>query len=129
VVGSGGSVNRFWRTGRSGFAGFGRYNNKQIKNHPTSQQQTSPQPKTHHNKKSTKHNKKKSANTPILDRIGEGEADAVAESVRSGPNPTRSHQIRRDLARFGEISPDPVRSHQIWNLYVAVRGLEVQIGR
>jgi hypothetical protein len=73
--------------------------------------------------------KKKSANTPILDRIGEGEADAVAESVRSGPNPTRSHQIRRDLARFGEISPDPVRSHQIWNLYVAVRGLEVQIGR
>jgi hypothetical protein len=39
--------------------------------------------KTHHNKKSTKHNNNKSANTPILDRTGEGEADAVAEPTRS----------------------------------------------
>jgi hypothetical protein len=53
---------------------------------PTRQQQTSPQPKTHHNKKSTKHNNNKSANTPILDRIGEGEADVVAEPVRYGQN-------------------------------------------
>ena len=57
-----------------------------------------------------------------MDRTGEGEADAVVEPVRLA-------QIRRDLARSSKISPDPVRSHQIWNLYVAVRDLEVQIGR
>ena len=67
-------------------------------------------------KKSTEHNNNKSANTPILDRTGEGEADAVAEPVRFGQNPMRSHQIRRDLAGYLN-----------WNLYVAVRDLEVEI--
>ena len=63
--------------------------------------------KTHHNnhnKKSTKHNNNKSANTLILDRIGEGEADAVAEPTRSGQNPMRSHQIRRDLTWSGTFT-------------------------
>jgi hypothetical protein len=36
-------------------------------------------------------------------------------------------QNRRDLPKFDKISPDLVRSHLIWNLYVAVRDLEVEI--
>uniref|UniRef100_A0A2N9F236 hydroxyethylthiazole kinase n=1 Tax=Fagus sylvatica TaxID=28930 RepID=A0A2N9F236_FAGSY len=38
-----------------------------------------------------------------------------------------SWQNQRDLARFDEISPDPMRSHLIWNLYVAVRDLAVEL--
>jgi hypothetical protein len=91
VVKSGGSVNRFWGVGWSGFAGICRYNNKQIENHPN---KATTNITTTKKLTITKHNNNKSANTPILDRTGEGEADATAESTRSGQNSTRSRQIR-----------------------------------
>ena len=61
-----------------------------------------------------------------MDRIDKGEADAAAESARSGQNLMRSGE-RRVLARSGKISPDPMRSHLIWNLYVAVRDLALEL--
>jgi hypothetical protein len=85
---------------RSGFAGFCRYNNKQVKITPTTNINKSPQQKIHHNnhnKKSTKHNNKKSPNTPILDRTDEVEGGAAVEPMRSGQNQVRGHEIRRDL--------------------------------
>jgi hypothetical protein len=120
VVGSGGSVDRFWRVVTVGFRGFLPL--QQQTNRKSTQQQTST---NHRNKKltitttnqkkkkKTKHNNKKSANTPILDRTGEVEGGAAAEPARSGQNPARSHQIWRDLTRSGEISLDLARSHQI----------------
>ena len=112
---------------RSGFAGFRRYNNKQIENQPTTNIIKSPQQNTHHNHKKIN---KKSANTnwtkPAklkLQQNRQGLAKIRRDLTRSdenSPDLARSHQIWRDLARSGEISPDPVRSHLIWNLSVAV---------
>jgi hypothetical protein len=86
----------FGRRLRSGFAGFCRYNNKQIENQPNNkhQQITATKKLTiTTTKKKKKKKKKKSANTPILDRTDEVEGGAVAKSARSGQNPARSHQI------------------------------------
>jgi hypothetical protein len=92
---------------RSGFAGFRHYNNKQIENQPTTNIIKSPQQNTHHNHKKNQQKISKYK----LDKTGE--VEAAAKPARSGQNPARSHQIRRELARSGEISPNPARSHQI----------------
>ena len=110
MVGSDRSGDRFWWVGTVGFL-------QQHTNNKSPQQQTANH--QHNQKKKSTHNNNKSPNTnhksPILDRTSESEGGAVVELARSGQNPVRSHQIRRDLARSDKISPDPVRSHLIWN--------------
>ena len=53
--------------------------------------------------------KMKITGTKVLSVGGDG--GAVEEMMEIWPKLARSHQIRRDLARSGEISLDPVRSH------------------
>jgi hypothetical protein len=98
---------------RSGFTGFCRYNNNQIENQPINKSSQQNTHRSNHNQKKKKHTTKKSANTPILDRTGEVDGGAAAESARSSQNPAKSHRIWRDLTRSGEISLDLARSHQI----------------
>ena len=91
VVGSGGWL-------RSGFAGFCRYNNKQIENQPNNKHQQITTTKHHHNN----HKKKKKKNPQIHQYWTESaKLKVVPQQNRRG-----LAKIWRDLTRSGEDSLD-----------------------